>query len=321
MPQKIILPQKRCQYCNRVISMKKPRDIQKRFCNRSCSAKYLFAKPLVVCPVCQKLMKHNRKHCSRECYAKSRKIVHIRTCQFCNKSFILKNIADERRGKGKYCSQKCFFNAVKKYTCNENFFNKIDNSTKAYWLGFLYADGYNSNYELIINLSYKDKIHLENFKQAIKSNHPIRKNNPKFHHGHDIASFRISSSKLCKSLSKIGCYKNKSLSITFPNFLKPKLYSYFIRGIFDGDGCIYTYKRGNQIVGKITIYSGSPSFIEGLKKHFDKNDINYRMERQGRMINICRKLEIHKFYKYIYRNNKICLERKKNKFKELAYSG
>ena len=32
--------------------------------------------------------------------------------------------------------------ANKKYTVNENYFENIDNEEKAYWLGFLYADGY-----------------------------------------------------------------------------------------------------------------------------------------------------------------------------------
>lgn len=32
-------------------------------------------------------------------------------------------------------------NHYRKYTFNFNFFEKIDNELKAYWLGFLYADG------------------------------------------------------------------------------------------------------------------------------------------------------------------------------------
>jgi hypothetical protein len=31
---------------------------------------------------------------------------------------------------------------VRKYNCNEDFFEKIDSNIKAYWLGLLFADGY-----------------------------------------------------------------------------------------------------------------------------------------------------------------------------------
>lgn len=33
----------------------------------------------------------------------------------------------------------------RKYTINENYFKNIDTEEKAYWLGFIYADGYISN--------------------------------------------------------------------------------------------------------------------------------------------------------------------------------
>ena len=35
--------------------------------------------------------------------------------------------------------------AAKQYECNEKFFDLIDDEHKAYWLGFIYADGYVSH--------------------------------------------------------------------------------------------------------------------------------------------------------------------------------
>ena len=49
-----------------------------------------------------------------------------------------------------------------KYTCDENYFEKIDTAEKAYWLGFMYTDGYiqnkrkNSNMKIGIALSQSD---------------------------------------------------------------------------------------------------------------------------------------------------------------------
>lgn len=48
---------------------------------------------------------------------------------------------------------------------NENIFDVIDSEEKAYWLGFLFADGYISSSKNTIELSLalKDKEHLEKF--------------------------------------------------------------------------------------------------------------------------------------------------------------
>lgn len=61
------------------------------------------------------------------------------------------------------------------YDIDENFFEEINTEEKAYWLGFILADGClkkNSN-QLSINLSIKDFNHLEKFKKNLKSDKPI----------------------------------------------------------------------------------------------------------------------------------------------------
>ena len=62
----------------------------------------------------------------------------------------------------------------------KTFFENIDTEEKAYWLGFMYADGYiisnNGRYgqeQIGITLSTKDLGHLEKFKQSIEATNPI----------------------------------------------------------------------------------------------------------------------------------------------------
>ena len=59
-----------------------------------------------------------------------------------------------------------------RYSLNERYFEKIDNNNKAYWLGFIAADGCVSNKKggryLYIELSRKDRDHLEKFKEEEK---------------------------------------------------------------------------------------------------------------------------------------------------------
>ena len=60
------------------------------------------------------------------------------------------------------------------YQVNDNFFSNLSEKS-AYWLGFIYADGYISKTEncIRITLSDKDEKHLLKFKEDIESESPI----------------------------------------------------------------------------------------------------------------------------------------------------
>ena len=65
-----------------------------------------------------------------------------------------------------------------KYYYNEDYFETIDSEEKAYWLGFLYADGYISKTtccsELGIELQKNDYNHLQKFNKSIKGNIEVK---------------------------------------------------------------------------------------------------------------------------------------------------
>ena len=61
----------------------------------------------------------------------------------------------------------------RKYNFDENFFDKIDTEEKAYWLGFIYADGAIFKRTLSIRLSTKDIHHLEKFKKILNTDAAI----------------------------------------------------------------------------------------------------------------------------------------------------
>lgn len=59
------------------------------------------------------------------------------------------------------------------YPRNSNYFEEINSSEKAYWLGMMLSDG-SVGKDNSINLSLKDKEHIEKFKKAIGAiNHKI----------------------------------------------------------------------------------------------------------------------------------------------------
>ena len=136
----------------------------------------------------------------------------------------------------------------RKYTINENYFEKIDTEEKAYWLGFLYADGnvyIDKNHRFHrVNLSLKntDKEHVNRFRKAVQSNGIIRDAD------HGMVSFSIANKKMAYDLIKLGCMPNKTFKITFPNeeIIPKHLQRHFIRGVFDGDGCVSFTREENR---------------------------------------------------------------------------
>lgn len=202
-----------------------------------------------------------------------------------------------------------------KYSYNENFFEKIDNENKAYWLGFLYADGginvgkRSKNLEL--TLGERDRDHLTKFVQDIQGNMPLYEKTVKLK-GKEYKSYRVTvcSSKLCEDLIKLGCTPNKSLTLTFPQDLEPHLYPHFIRGYVDGDGTISTRCR-------ISI-CGTYDFLNSLQQHLvkeldvtevkilsDKRAKHYQYERVG--------ANSLKILDYLYSNAEVYLDRKYDK--------
>ena len=135
----------------------------------------------------------------------------------------------------------------KMYHYNKNYFDIIDTFDKAYWLGFIAADG-NIRKDLLklrIELNIQDIEHLKKFRSYIEGDMPIREWIRPNNHSCYI---EINCKHLNIELSKYGIVPNKSLILDINWNLIPKdLYKFFIRGYFDGDGSLNCYtKRGYE---------------------------------------------------------------------------
>ena len=126
----------------------------------------------------------------------------------------------------------------------KDYFRTIDEESKAYWLGFLYADGCISNdlKTIIIELSAKDLRHIEKFKKAIEAPQNIQLYE---RDGVKFARIRIGCKEMVSDLIEKGCHPHKTFDVHFPNLdtVPNELIKHFIRGVFDGDGCISLTKR------------------------------------------------------------------------------
>lgn len=301
-----------CKICGGIILAKRKRDISKKVCSVKCAGQFYIAKPKVYvqCLHCKKdflkTCRTQNKYCSKKCCAQSKVIIHKRNCARCKKEFILKNIADERRGKGKYCSQEC---GAKTYQWDESYFERIDTEQKAYWLGFIYADGWVGDTEFRLHLSKKDLEHLKLFREHLSSNHPIH---PAFA---NTISFNIGNKKIVKDLSALGVIPRKTFVVEYPN-IPERLNRHFIRGVFDGDGCIHCIAKKHSKTW--SIYTASSKFKDQLISILKKEtgiEAKAYAQYKGHHIVLSRRVYIEAMEEYLYKNATVFLERKKIKFK------
>jgi predicted HTH domain antitoxin len=203
----------------------------------------------------------------------------------------------------------------RRYEVNHHYFDEIDTEEKAYWLGFLYADGYirerNGGNSLEMKLSVKDKHHLEKFRESIGSNHKIVNavSKVKLDWGDSIShmcSLAMYSGQLVESIKSQGFHSRKTFTIERPNIDK-KLIHHFIRGYFDGDGTVRFVEKKRSSTG---FACASEKFREFIIDELYDNGIIIKYYG-GIHLHIQNKVDNNKFYNYIYNNATIYLERKK----------
>lgn len=162
----------------------------------------------------------------------------------------------------------------RKYNLNEHYFDKIDTPNKAYILGLLYADGYNSldKGTIRIQLQESDKKILELIKTELGSDKPLKyiKCNDKIASNgfvsKDMYQLEFYSMHMCKILEQWGMVQNKSLILEFPEFLNSSLYSHFIRGYYDGDGS-YCHRITKEYgVRDLVTITSTESFCKTAKR-------------------------------------------------------
>jgi hypothetical protein len=209
----------------------------------------------------------------------------------------------------------------RRYNVNHDYFNIIDTQERAYWLGFLYADGYirerKSGNSLELKLSVKDYEHLLLFRECIGSNHLIKESQSKvkYNGGVSISNMvhlAMYSAKLVKSIKKQGFHSRKTFTIEKPDIEK-KLIPHFIRGYFDGDGS-FSFNPEKYVI-KTQIVSASDNFKKFIIDELQENNITINLYSDIKL-QIQNKMDNNRFYDYIYRDAKVYLKRKKEKYEE-----
>lgn len=244
------------------------------------------------------------------------------------------------------CSVSCIEQKVKMVTTirkrsdygrkkfNENFFEVIDSEIKAYWLGFIYADGcvYTHGNTKYISIKVQDKEICDNFIRDIEGDFTTKtymmKKTTNSEERREVYFAECSSNKMFSDLNKLGVVERKSLILTFPTEQQvPKhLIPHFIRGYFDGDGTVITGARFGHTYSKVKTpyikigFNGTKEMLEGINKYIPETmSIHKEKRRPDTNTYFCYKSgtkTIKKIFDYLYKDATVYLSRKYQKFKD-----
>lgn len=224
------------------------------------------------------------------------------------------------------------YDRSKRYTLNEHYFDVIDCHKKAYWLGWLMADGYvlPNLKETRLRLQDRDLYVIQEFRKDLDSNVPITRRITKptglllaqQNHKEKYSSYgiSISSSIIARSLTKYGVVPSKSKTNSVPRNIPQQYLSSFLLGEFEGDGSIILRRHGfasfivwdcesvcrflQRIISECFGYE-----IGTVAKRNNSNVFEFRINKFK---------DIHLIYKWMYLNRdfSFCLQRKRDKFEE-----
>lgn len=213
-------------------------------------------------------------------------------------------------------------NIYKKYYC-ENIF-KSNTEQSFYWSGFIAADGCvrdrNKSKTLKIALAIKDINHLEKFKNTLNATNQIDKY---LTNKYPSCVITINDKEIFETLEKFNIVPRKTFIYQMPDWLTTHpLLNHFLRGYFDGDGCIMLGKpKGNRIIKQLSFgMMGTEKLINQYQEILIKNcNLNKTQIKKDTKSNVyrfsyCGNNVCGRIREYLYKDATIYLDRKRDKF-------
>jgi hypothetical protein len=223
---------------------------------------------------------------------------------------------------------------------NEHFFDIIDNEQKAYWLGFIWCDGYMAirhrdnhiSYEFKLSLSDVDASHLEKFNLDLNGSYKVKyydMGNSSFTSEHQEARLLITNQHFGKTLvEKYGLIPRRSDCSKILNNIPNYLMKHFIRGIVEADGtfCKYKITEKGHNVDKYRVSIGTnEDIVRFIEKHLMNHGIINMAERklyqrhegqdgEYKTLEISGKAQTLNILHYIYDDASVYLDRKYEKY-------
>lgn len=202
-----------------------------------------------------------------------------------------------------------------KYSVNDSYFENIDSEDKAYFLGFIMADGnlakgqHTEEYiRVSLHLQVSDIEILEKFKYYVEQNHKIFIGS----HFNDCA-LRFVQRKMVNDLRKYGITERKTGSEHINLEMIPhEMHRHFFRGLIDGDGWI-CIGDASQSLGLCGSYEMCKSFVEYLNRELQTTllKVSKVKDKNCYKVSYSSIYDMQNIQKLLYQNATVYLSRKK----------
>lgn len=197
---------------------------------------------------------------------------------------------------------------IQSYIDYDRFISQNLSREESYFLGLLITDGCISGKCLTLGLQEKDIDMLEKFAKFLGSKVKVNKY---FHKKHGIYQYQVAvrNEKICSNLKKLAVFDNKTTNLR----LHLSLNFDILRGIIDGDGCVYS--GGGKTL--ISISSKSKDFVEQISQFlFTKNVHHTINQRKDGLfsVHINKKKDVLFLYENLYNSTNLFFQRKKDKY-------
>ena len=210
---------------------------------------------------------------------------------------------------------------MKQDQVNCNFFDTIDTQEKAYFLGFLYADGCVSHNFLTLSL----KLHQQDENILLRLKNLISPASSLKIIDHKYVCLRVHRKHICQQLNQLGCTPRKSLTLKFPSpdQVPPNLLHHFVRGYSDGDGCIHFRQLKSKRKDFAWTIVSTNDFCQSLQQHL-KNTLNVNCHLKNcdptnkntitKTLTVGGSLQLMKVFNWMYQDSTIHMDRKYDKY-------
>lgn len=237
------------------------------------------------------------------------------------------------------------------YKANFNYFDKIDTPDKAYWLGFIWSDGYIAKrirpvsndrvrieYNLKLAIKDIDAGHIQKFLDCLESDYVVHfyktKGFDRINETYEARAF-ITNVHMCSLLyEEYGIVPRRHDISNILDILPKELERYFILGCFDADGSFTTY-QGAYGEKMNVIFGGSVELLDFIQNHLVENGVvlqaktesgkrKYAIRHEGkdgtwRTLSFAGKQQGMKIVNYLYKDSPIYLDRKYQKYPNVPY--
>ena len=225
----------------------------------------------------------------------------------------------------KFCSKGC----ATSFRCaahDPDVFEMQNKHILYYIIGLLITDGNISSNNKKITLSLTDKDLIETLAPFFidREKRRIYVSSPKMKNASPAYTLINTNSQSIQKLNGMGITSNKTYNTVMPQIPTPYIYD-FLRGVLDGDGCIYvssivkgkkyfaisvttgSQKFAQDLTNTLTTMGYSPTIVIDSRRREQKHKTYY--------VKLNKQQEIQRFLQEIYRNaNGVMIKQKYNKY-------